>query len=237
MVVSDVTVAADNRVGWAVRADNPLLERSIREFAHSVRQGTLIGNVLIERYLQDTSFVEDPVDEQSGRRMRELASLFQRYGERYGFDWLALMAQAYQESGLENDAVSRAGAVGIMQLRPSTAADPNVGIEDITDLENNVHAAAKYMAFMRDRYFSDADIDEAERLAFTWAAYNAGPRRVRRMRARAAEMGLDPNQWFGNVEYAALDVVGQETVRYVANIYKYWIAYQLLRPWEDVSGG
>lgn len=235
MVVTDVAVAEGNRVGWAVRPDNPLLEQSLREFAGSVRQGTLIGNVLIQRYLGNTSFIGDPVDEQSRRRMTEFVSLFRRYGMRYEFDWLALMAQAYQESGLRHEAVSHAGAMGIMQLKPSTAADPNVGIDDITGVENNVHAGAKYMAFIRDRYFSEPAIDESERIAFTWAAYNAGPARVRRMRARATEMGLDPNQWFGHVEYAALDIVGQETVRYVANIYKYWIAYQLLRPWEDAG--
>jgi len=41
-------------------------------------------------------------------------------------------------------------------------------------------------------------------------------------------MGLDPNVWFGNVEIAAARVVGNETVRYVRNIYKYYIAYKLL---------
>ncbi len=87
----------------------------------------------------------------------------------------------------------------------------------------------KYLAYLRERYFSDPELTEADRFAFTWAAYNAGPNKVRKMRARAKEMELDPDKWFQNVEYAALRIVGQETVTYVANIYKYYIAYALSR--------
>ena len=49
------------------------------------------------------------------------------------------------------------------------------------------------------------------------------------MRARARKMGLDPNIWFRNVEQAAQQMVGSETPRYVANIYKYYLAYTLLK--------
>ena len=115
-----------------------------------------------------------------------------------------------------------------MQLLPSTAADPNVGIPDIHELEPNIHAGTKYMAFLRKRYYSGPELDEENRFAFSWAAYNAGPARVRQMRARAREMRLDPNRWFGHVEYTALAIVGQETVGYVNNIFKYYITYKLI---------
>ncbi len=91
-----------------------------------------------------------------------------------------------------------------------------------------IHAGTKYLAFLLDRYFEDPAIDEENRLAFSWAAYNAGPAKVAKMRKRAEEMGLDPNRWFGHVEHAALAIVGQETVRYVGNIYKYYVAYKLV---------
>ncbi len=119
-----------------------------------------------------------------------------------------------------------------MQLLPSTAGDPNVGIENIDDLENNIHAGTKYLAFLRDRYFDDPALDEENRLAFSWAAYNAGPAKVAKMRSKAKELGLDPNRWFGNVEHAALAIVGQETVRYVNNIYKYYLAYKMITDLE-----
>ena len=118
-------------------------------------------------------------------------------------------------------------AVGVMQLLPSTAADPNVNIRNIKNLENNIHAGAKYLAFIRDRYFSDAAINTENRLALSWAAYNAGPARVQKMRNKAEKMGLDPDILFSNVELAAGKITGRETVQYVANIYKYYVAYKL----------
>jgi membrane-bound lytic murein transglycosylase MltF len=114
-----------------------------------------------------------------------------------------------------------------MQLLPSTAE--YVGFPDVTEIEHNIHAGVKYVSFLRERYFSDPELTEVDRFAFTWAAYNAGPTKVRKMRERAEKMDLNPNKWFQNVEYAALRIVGQETVTYVANIYKYYIAYALSR--------
>ena len=60
------------------------------------------------------------------------------------------------------------------------------------------------------------------------AAYNAGPARIARLRADTKKRGFDPNVWFGNVEYLAAEKIGSETVSYVSNIYKYYIAYRLI---------
>jgi membrane-bound lytic murein transglycosylase MltF len=125
--------------------------------------------------------------------------------------------------------------VGVMQVLPSTAADPNVAIERIDELENNIHAGVRYLAFLRDRYFSDPEISPLDRNAFSWAAYNAGPAKVRKMRQQAAKMGLDPNIWFSNVEVAAARVVGREPVQYVSNIYKYYVAYRLVADRTEAS--
>ena len=136
-------------------------------------------------------------------------------------------AQGYQESGLDQNAKSGAGAVGIMQLLPTTAADRNVGIPDISDAESNIHAGIKYLNFIRDRYFSDPGIDRFNQTLFAFAAYNAGPARVANLRSKAAEQGYDPNIWFDNVELIAAKEIGRETVQYVANILKYYVAYRL----------
>jgi len=114
-----------------------------------------------------------------------------------------------------------------MQLLPSTAADASVGIPDIHLLENNIHAGTKYLAFLRDRYFSDPAIAPADRVDFAWAAYNVGPARIRRLRRHAFERGFDPNRWFDNVERVAAEELGREPVDYVANINKYYLAYKL----------
>jgi membrane-bound lytic murein transglycosylase MltF len=228
MIVLDaLKVHSGGYLGWAIRKNNPQLLESVQAFVQTVRKGTLTGNVLWKRYMETTKWIRNPVEEEERARLGRFVSMFRKYGELYGFDYLALAAQAYQESRLDPGRRSTHGAVGIMQLLPSTAADPNVGISDIGEVENNIHAGAKYLAFLRDRYFSATELDEEDRLAFSWAAYNAGPARVRQMRDTALATGLDPDRWFQNVEYAALELVGQETVRYVANVYKYYVAYRL----------
>ncbi len=115
-----------------------------------------------------------------------------------------------------------------MQMLPSTARDKNVGIGDITQLESNIHAGVKYMRFILDRYFKDAEMDDLNRQLFAFASYNAGPARVAGLRKKASQMGLDPNVWRGNVEVVAAEEIGRETVTYVANILKYYAAYRLI---------
>ena len=89
------------------------------------------------------------------------------------------------------------------------------------------------LAFLRDRYFTSPEIEDGASVHLSLAAYNAGPARVRKMRARTRKMGLDPNIWFRNVERAAQQMVGSETTRYVANVYKYYLAYSLLNNLND----
>lgn len=87
----------------------------------------------------------------------------------------------------------------------------------------------KYLSSLRQYYFNDPKISPAARVDFSWAAYNAGPAKVNSLRRKAAKRGFDPNVWFGNVEKIAAEVIGRETVMYVANINKYYIAYKLIQ--------
>ncbi len=227
VVREDIQISTGGYIGWAIRKNNPELEANLKEFLPQIRRGSLLGNMLSDRYFETTKWIRNPMDELERQKLEGFMLFFKEYGDQYGFDWLAIVAQAYQESGLDHESQSRAGAVGIMQLLPSTAE--YIGFPDVTEIENNIHAGVKYLAFLREKYFSGPELTEADRFAFTWAAYNAGPNKVRKMRARAEKMELDPDKWFQNVEYAALRIVGQETVTYVANIYKYYIAYALSR--------
>ena len=110
-----------------------------------------------------------------------------------------------------------------------TAAYEHIRIEDVaSDPEQNIHAACKYMRYLLDKYLDDPQLDPTNRLLLGLAAYNAGPANMQRMRDKAAAMGLDPNRWFANVEHAAAQLIGRETVQYVSNIYKYYLAYRLV---------
>jgi membrane-bound lytic murein transglycosylase MltF len=163
--------------------------------------------------------------------MQSLIDDFQASAAETNLDWLMLVAQAYQESELDNSKVSPAGAHGIMQIKPSTAADKHVGIDDISEPADNILAGARYMRFLMDRYFSDTEMDGLQQWLFALAAYNAGPARVRRLRNRAAAEGYDPNRWIDSVEVIAAKEIGRETVRYVSNVFKYYVAYQMY--WEN----
>jgi membrane-bound lytic murein transglycosylase MltF len=184
--------------------------------------------VVTKRYLQDTKWVKNALFEEEFQRFKDAVEFFKKYSDKYDFDWLMVAALAYQESRIDQSLRSPAGAVGVMQMLPATAKDPNVNIPNIDELEHNIHAGIKYLRFIRDRYFEKEPINEANKMLFTFASYNAGPARVAKLRLEAEKKGLDPNVWFRNVEIVAAKRIGRETVQYVSNIYKYYTAYRLI---------
>ena len=226
-VREDLVFRSGGRIGVAFRKNSPQLAEALKAFVKTHKQGTLQGNMLINRYLKNFDWSKNALAANDYKRFQDVADIFLKYGDQYGVDYLMVAAQGYQESRLDQSAKSGAGAIGIMQLLPSTAADANVGIPDITTVEANIHAGIKYLDFIRNRYFSDPEIDRFNQTLFAFAAYNAGPARIRKLRGMAAEQGYDPNIWFDNVEVMAAKDIGRETVQYVANILKYYVAYTL----------
>jgi len=223
----DIVFRSGLKLGAAVREGSPNLLAVLNEFMKTHKQGTLHGNMLVNRYVKNFDWAKNSLDNKDFKRFQDVAGIFEKYGEQYGIDYLMVAAQAYQESGLDQNARSGAGAVGIMQLLPTTAADKNVGIPDISDAESNIHAGVKYLDFIRKRYFNDPGIDRFNQTLFAFAAYNAGPARVANLRGKAEQQGYDPNIWFDNVEIIAAREIGRETVQYVANILKYYVGYRL----------
>lgn len=230
IVIEPVAVHEGGQLAWAVRPGNERLRRALDAYARDRRQGTLLGNLLFQRYYGHTRWVENPTDPIPRGRLRRVAEAFQRSAARHGFDWLALAAVAFEESRFDPEARSAAGAVGIMQIRPATAADPDVGVPGVEkSVEANVEAATRYLAFLRDRYFSSPGIPPAARFDFTTAAYNAGPARIQRLRREAPSRGFDPNRWFGQVEHLARAELGPETFSYVSNVDKTYAALRSVR--------
>lgn len=227
VIHEDIVINSGGNIAMAVRKENQHLLGSLNTFIKKNRKGSLLGNILFERYYESSRWINNPGTDEEQQKLRRVVALFEKYGNQYDINYMALAAQAYQESKLDHSKVSPAGAVGIMQVLPSTATDPNVNISDVTRIENNIHAGAKYLDFLRQRYFSDNAISEADRLYFSWAAYNAGPAKINKLRRIAKQRGYDPNQWFFNVEYIAAEKIGRETFDYVSNIHKYYVAYQL----------
>ena len=222
-----IALRSNAQVAWGIRKSSPELKQVLDAFVEKHKIGTMTGNMLFKRYLQNTRWARGATKAEDMRRFKELTSYFQKYATRYDFDWLLLMAQGYQESQLDQKTRSPVGAIGVMQVMPATAKDKNVGIPDIQLVEPNIHAGVKYMRFLVNEYFDEPGIDRVNRHLFAFASYNAGPNRIARLRKQAAAQGLDPNKWFNNVEVVVAEDVGRETVQYVSNIFKYYVAYKL----------
>jgi membrane-bound lytic murein transglycosylase MltF len=209
-----------------IRKNSPRLAAELNAFLDKFGLGTAFGNIIEKRYLVSTGYAKQATSEAERKKFLALVNVFRKYGEQYNLPYLLMAAQGYQESQLDQNAKSRVGAVGTMQVMPATGREMNVG--DIRKVDANIHAGVKYVRFMMDRYYQDEPMDGLNKGLFTFASYNAGPARVRQLRQEAQKRGLDPNVWFGNVEQIASERIGRETVTYVSNIYKYYVAYQLL---------
>jgi membrane-bound lytic murein transglycosylase MltF len=223
----DIKVRTGGQIAWAIRTNSPGLKKAINGFVKTYKKGTLMGNILFKRYLENTKWVKNSLNDEDMKRFRDAIRFFKKYGKQYKFDWLMIAALAYQESRIDQSKRSPVGAIGVMQVLPSTAKDKNVNIPEIEQKENNIHAGVKYLRFIRDRYFEDEPMDNLNKMLFSFASYNAGPAKVSSLRKEARKRGLDPNIWFRNVEVIAAKRIGRETVQYVSNIYKYYIAYGL----------
>ena len=225
-VRDDLVLREGARLAWAIRPDSPQLKTFLDTFLEENREGTLFGNIIRNRYIRDFNWTENAMGATELSRYHKLSALFRKYGTDYGMDPTLLAAQGFQESRLDQSVRSPAGAIGVMQLLPSTAKDKNVAIPNIDELEPNIEAGAKYMAFLKERYFSGPELDELNGSLLALASYNAGPGRIRRLRREAAERGYDHNLWFDNVEVIVAEQVGRETVQYVSNIFKYYLTYR-----------
>ena len=224
-VHQDVAVRTGGSLAIGLRKNSPQLAAALNTFMDKYGLGSAFGNQIERKYLVSTKYVKSARSEEERKKFLAVIELFRKYSDQYKADFLLMAAQGYQESQLNQDAKSQVGAVGIMQVMPATGKELNVG--DITQIEPNIHAGVKYMRTTMDAFFKDEPMDNLNKALFTFASYNAGPGRVRQLRREAEKRGLNPNVWFGNVEQIASERIGRETVTYVSNIFKYYIAYRL----------
>ena len=221
----DIKVRSGGELGWMIRKDSPKLKEELDGFLQRFEKSGQRSDILA-RYLKNTKWAKGATSPEDLKRFQDTVTLFRKYGDRYEWDYLLLMAQGYQESELKQSARSPVGAIGVMQVMPATGKDMKVG--DINDIEPNIHAGVKFLRAMMNEYYANEPMDRLNKGLFTFAAYNAGPGRVRGLRKTAAERGLNPNVWFNNVELIAAEKIGRETPTYVSNIYKYYLAYQMI---------
>jgi membrane-bound lytic murein transglycosylase MltF len=223
---SGAAIRTGGETGWMFRKDSPKLKAAVNKFLARYPEGSKERNQLLQKYLKNTKYVKDATSQAEIDKFGKVVVFFQKYGGQYDMDYLLMIAQGYQESRLDHNAKSKAGAIGIMQVMPATGKELKVG--DIRQMEPNIHAGVKYIRFMVDHYYQNQPMDRLNKGLFAFAAYNAGPSRIEQFRKLAAKRKLNPNLWFNNVELIAAEKIGRETVTYVSNIYKYYLAYQLI---------
>jgi membrane-bound lytic murein transglycosylase MltF len=221
-----VVVNKGGDIAWMIRKESPKLRAEIAAFAKAYGQKSEFGNALLKKYAGSPRIVKPATSASEIKKFNATVAFFRKYGAQYDMDYLLMMAQGYQESLLDQNAVSHVGAIGVMQIMPATGKEMDTG--DIMKVEPNIHAGVKYMNFMRDQFFADQPMDVRNKILFSFAAYNAGPSRVLKLQKEAGKRGLNPYVWFNNVEIIAGQRIGEETVTYISNIYKYYVAYTLL---------
>jgi membrane-bound lytic murein transglycosylase MltF len=227
MIHDKAVLQSGANLGWAVRPSNPKLLAMLNTFVAKFGGGSARNlHDTAMYYVRQAERIHAATTPNEMKKFNATLAFFQEFGRTYDFDELMLVAQGYQESQLDQSTRSPRGAIGLMQVLPETGAEMAVG--NIGDAKANVHAGTKYMRLMIDKYLNDATLDEQNRALFAFACYNAGPERIARLRSEAKKDGLNENVWFDNVERIAAHQIGQETVRYVRNIYKYYIGYKLL---------
>ena len=221
----EVALRTGGQLAVAMRKNSPQMMAAANEWIKKNGPKTMFGNLMTQRYLKSTKLVKSATSEAEMKRFQAITAFFRKYADKYQLDYLLMAAQGYQESGLDQNAKSRAGAIGVMQVMPRTAKELQVG--NIRRVENNIHAGVKYIRFMIDKYYANEPMDQLNKGLFAFASYNAGPTRIKELRLEAQKRGLNQNVWFNNVEQIASERIGRETVTYVSNIYKYYVAYRI----------
>ena len=217
-----VLVSEPGAMRWYVRRDASMLRASVDRFLTTYTVPA-DQNVAFERVYRRLYRVHYPLARADRQKLEKLRPVLQKHAQQQGMDWLNLAALAFKESTLNPNAKGTGGATGLLQITPSAAQ--RVGVNNIQNVEGNVQAGAKYLAMIRRKFFASPQLNERERMAFVLAAYNMGPERVQGMRAEARRRGLNPNQWFFQVERIAMEQVGMGAVSYVNSVNKYYLAF------------
>ena len=172
----DLAVNSGGDIAWAVRKNSPLLLAEINGCAKKYGAGSSFAAEVLRKYYVSTAIIKNAYSKENQAEFESVIAIFKKYSDQYGFDYLMMAAQGFQESRLKQTAHSPRGAVGVMQLLPSTAADPKIGITGIDkSADRNIEAGMKYMRRLIDVYLDDPKLDRKNRTLMAFAAYNAGP--------------------------------------------------------------
>lgn len=227
-------ISFPQRIAWAVRKTSPALLDTVNHWIDSVKK-EVDYYALYNKYYKNRSAYRTRVKSEyfskTGGKISRFDDVIKKYADNLNWDWRILASLIYQESRFRTDVKSWAGASGLMQLMPETAAQ--FGVEDLSNPEKSLEAGVSYLNYL-DNFWSEMVPDSTERVKFVLASYNIGPGHIVDARNLAEKYGADPNKWEDNVEKFLLNkskekfyndsVVklgyarGVETVKYVREV-------------------
>lgn len=222
----------DFGISWAVRSADQKLLNAINEFIPKIKKGSFLGNILSNKYFDELNLIRSEGIDVGKHEISKYDGLIKKYSEIYGLDWRLMTALCFQESRFKQDIKNEWGAIGLFQIKQSTADEPYINISEIEgpdNFENNIHAGIKYLHWIKKTYFDEYEgMSEKNKVRMAIASYNAGPNRIRRAIKKAEKLGLEHLKWFRNVEKVLIQMKRTEPVRYVSDINKRYVSYQLL---------
>ncbi len=203
-------LAPEHGLRWAVASGNTELWKRLDGFIAENYRGYDF-NVLHRKYFVNKRRMARQQEHRvTGDALSPFDEIVKPLAEEAGFDWRLIVAQMYQESGFDPDRVSFAGAEGLLQVLPRTAAELGVDPGKLADPDVGIAAGIDYLAWTRERF---PDLPVGEQLWFALGAYNAGAGHVRDGRRLARRLDLDGSLWFDNVERAMLKLAEPEYAR------------------------
>ena len=197
-------VSFPQNIAWAVKkGDDPLRDEINEWFAGFI--GTIESQLLYAKYFRNprsARFIRSDYFAITSGRLSPYDELIKEYSEKIDWDWRLLASLMYQESRFYPDAESWAGAKGLMQLMPSTAA--RFGVNNLADPEQSINGGVQFIKWLNN-ILSDRLTEDSERIKFILASYNVGLGHVLDARALARKNGKDPDIWTGSVDYYLLN--------------------------------
>lgn len=200
----DLPLSFEQNLSWAVRPGSGQLLQEVNEWMQNFKQ-TAHYTALHNKYYNNGRGVflaKSQLHSLGGGKVSAFDDYFRQYSDIVGWDWRLIASLAYQESRFNPEAVSWAGAFGLMQLMPGTAESLNV--EPDSPVPQHILAGVTYLQWI-DKLLAEHISDEEERIKFVLASYNVGIGHVLDARRLAEKYGKDPNVWKDNVDYYVLN--------------------------------
>ena len=187
-------ISFPQRLAWAVRKNSPDLLVAIDQWI-APNRGSETFNVIYNKYFKDAkSFVKrksSPFFSKEGGKISEYDDIVKKAAKTIEWDWRLLSSLIYQESRFEPNASSWAGAIGLMQMLPSTAKAH--GAENLLDPQESLTAGVSFLKWLQE-YWKEIE-DPQERIKFVLASYNAGHGHIKDAQRLAKKYGKSPVKW------------------------------------------